>query len=78
MSQEEGAAEYQQAITDLNEAFKTGMRAFAKWCAENWKLDERDLAESREPLSVEYMKGWNAGMEGVDAALDSFLEEYHP
>lgn len=75
MSYGDGSDEYQQAITDLNDSFRAGIRAFAKWAAENWRIDDADAQEQGHPK--EYQRGWNAGMEGVDAAADSFLEEYH-
>jgi len=72
----DGSDEYQQAITDLAETYRSGMKGFAKWCAENWKITERDDWAIKEP--PEYIRGFNAGMDAVDAALDAFMEEFGP
>lgn len=67
--------EYNKALFDIEEALKGGLRAFAAYCAEHWRMDERDRKEDN--FSLDYMKGWNAAIvEAVDAALDAFLDEH--
>ena len=67
--------QYGQAILDLNEAYRNGLRAFTKWCGEHWKIGPNDT-EIRTEHGPAYVKGFNAGIEAVDAALDCFLEEW--
>jgi hypothetical protein len=73
-------AEYLSHIADLEVAYKGGVRAFAAWFMEYWKISReqwiKDYAE--EPPSDEYIKGFNAGVESVDIALDQFFDEFHP
>ena len=35
-------AEFQQALTDLEVAFKQGIRAFAEWFEREWQHDDRE------------------------------------
>ena len=76
---EDGVEEYQQAITDMNETFKSGVKAFAKWFAASWKISHDEWVKSYEepPPSAEYIKGYNAGVESIEAAVDSFLGDHH-
>jgi hypothetical protein len=78
--QDDGASEYQQAITDLNETFKTGIKAFAKWYAASWKISRQEWVKALEskPPSDEYIEGFNAGVDAIEVAADSFLGDYHP
>lgn len=77
--EDDGVAEYQQAITDLNETFKVGVRAFAKYFVTEWLIDRKGWENSySEPWpGDEYMKGFNAGVEAAESACDSFLGDYH-
>lgn len=78
-TQGDGAAEYQQVVTDLNDLYRQGIRAFAKWVGENWQVSRDEWVKSYDspPPSAEYIKGFNAGVEAVDAAADAFLDDYH-
>ena len=79
MMEDDGVPEYQSAISDLNECCRAGVRAFAKYYAKEWQISrEQWLKSYAEPCpSDEYLKGFNAGCEAVEAACDSFLGEYH-
>ena len=72
-----GTAEYGQAVFDIEEAYKNGLRAFAKWCSEYWKIGPND-AEIRADKSPDYIEGYNAAMDAIEGGLDCFLEEYGP
>lgn len=75
------AAEYQAAIADLDDCFRRGIRAFAAWYATEWQLNpaqwKREFADP-VPGGEEWFAGYNAGVEGVILAADSFLDEQHP
>ena len=77
--QDDGAGEYQQAITDLNETFKVGIRAFAKWYVASWKISREEWVKSYDskPPSDQYIEGFNAGVDAIESAADSFLGDYH-
>ena len=74
------SAEYQAAVRALQDNYKAGIRAFAEWFAKNWQISPEEWAKSfGEPLPAEaWLKGYNAGVESVLGALDSFLGDYHP
>lgn len=66
--------EYNNALFDIEEAYKHGLRAFAKFCQEQWKMDDRGRREGG--FSMDYMNGWNVAMDAIDGALDAFLDEH--
>lgn len=70
-----GADEYEDALFDIEGAFKSGLRAFAKWCAANWKVGPNDT-ETLADKSPDWVEGHNNAIDGIDAALDCFLEEH--
>lgn len=77
---EHAAAEYQQALTDLEDNFKSGIRAFAEWFAKEWVTSPEQWRKAfEEPVpSDDWFRGHNTGVEGVLMALDTFFDEYHP
>lgn len=78
---DEEAAEYQEAIADLEDCFRRGIRAFAAWYAAEWKLTAEQWArEFSEPPpgGDEWFAGHNAGVDAINIAVDAFLDENHP
>jgi hypothetical protein len=73
----EEVAEFQQSVDDIEMAYRKGLRAFADWFAENWTItpDEWKRDFSDKCPSDDWIAGYNAGVEGVKIALDSFLDE---
>lgn len=73
------AAEYQQAIIDLNETFRAGIRAFAAWFAADFQTSPAQWrhAYSDPRPTDEWFTGYNAGVESVMTAADLFLDEFH-
>jgi len=71
--------EYHSAIFDLEETYRQGVRAFAKWFSETWTMTREEWIKAFDdpPPSDDYFKGFNAGVESVSGALDQFLDEFH-
>lgn len=72
-------AEFRAALTTVEEAYRAGLRAFAKWLAANWTMTRKEWRGSFEepPPSDDWFAGYQAGLEAADAALDVFLDEIH-
>lgn len=77
----EPVAEFQQAVTDLDDCYRRGVRAFAVWFAKEWQITpeqwRHDYAEE-PPGGEEWFRGHNTGVEGALMAVDQFLDEYMP
>ena len=74
-------AEFQQALTDLEDTLRRGIRAFAEWYVKEWQITpEQWQREYADPLpgGAEWFAGHNAGVEAVLIACDQFLDEYAP
>ncbi len=69
--------EFQSGLEKIEDSYRIGIRAFAEWFAESWKISreewERDYVEKAP--SEEWFSGHNAGVEGVLMAADAFLDE---
>lgn len=72
-------ADFQQALTDLEDSYRRGIRAFAEWFAKEWQITPeqwgREFAEPA-PGGPEWFAGHNAGVEGALVAVDHFLDDY--
>lgn len=65
------------AIDLMLQAHKDGMIKFFEWCEANWKHDAKEEWKNREPYPHEqYVKGWNAAIEGLRAAFDCYADEH--
>ena len=58
------------------ELFKDAIRSFAAWAAQNWTMKEGEADQLTEPSPCprEYEKGYNAGIESIEAAAELWLE----
>lgn len=72
------ADEFMQAVTDLEDAYRRGIRAFAEWFSkegivtlEQWKRECQDAP----PGGPEWFDGHNNGVESVMMMVDLFLDE---
>ena len=74
------SAEYQEAILDIEVAYKAGVRAFAEWFAREWVVTREQWLKDYDskPPSDEWIKGHNAGVQSVTGALESFFGDFHP
>jgi len=74
------AAEYEAVFRVIEEAHKESLRAFAAWFVKEWTMTrEQWLNEFADPPPEgDYFDGYNAGVESILSALDSFLDEHHP
>lgn len=74
------SSDYEDALWNMQESYKDGIRAFAKWFAKEWQLSPeqwiKDYAE--DPPSQEWFAGRNAGVQSVVDAVDCFIGEFHP
>ena len=72
-------AEYQAAVADLEECYKAGLRAFAKWFAREWQQSRESWIKAySDPVpSDDWFVGWNAAVAGIEGALDVFLGDMH-
>lgn len=72
-------AEFHEAVADLEDAYRRGIRSFAKWFVASWKITpeqwRHDFA-GELPGGEEWFAGHNAGVEGALVAVDHFLDEY--
>ena len=74
------AAEFQQAVNELEESLKNGLKAFAQWFEREWQHKGREEWEKSysEPYpGDEYIEGYNAGVRSVRIALDCFLDDLY-
>lgn len=72
------AEEYREAVAGIEESYKAGLRAFAKWFAANWKTSrEQWQREGGEIPKGDWFEGYNAGVTSVEAGVDLFLDEFH-
>jgi hypothetical protein len=80
MSIDDPAAEYQNAFSEIEDAHKRSIKAFASWFAKNWKITREEWVEAYAEAapSDEWFNGHNAGVESIDVALDSFFGDFHP
>lgn len=64
-------------INTMVEAHRDGIKNFIKWCEENWKHDTREQWKNAEPYpSEDYVKGWNAAIEGIMTAFGCYSDEF--
>lgn len=77
----EPEAEFQQCIIDVEDTLRRAIRAFAEWYAKEWQITaeqwKRDYADPL-PGGPEWFAGYNAGVEAITGAADSFLGDYLP
>lgn len=74
-------AEFHDALGHLETAMRQAIRSFAKWTAENWKMNRDEWAKSfadPPPPDGDYFEAYNAGVESVTTACEFFLDEYAP
>ncbi len=62
---------------NLEEAYRESLRDFVKWAGLNWGMTRDEWKEStNDPVPEQaYFDGYMAALEGLEAALDCFLEE---
>lgn len=64
--------------TEVRELFIAKLQEFAAFCADNWQLTEKDMAEIVAPCEhpEAYRQGYNAAMtDGLTGALDHWRDE---
>ncbi len=75
----EPEAEFQSALNAIEDEYRRGIKAFAQWYSQEWRLTkeqwEREYADPL-PGGPEWFKGYNAGIEAVLMACDQFLDEF--
>ena len=79
MSQPE--AEFQQALTDLEDVLRRGIKAFAEWYSNEWRLTAEQWAREYAdpaPGGPEWFAGYNAGVAAVLMGCNQFLDEFSP
>lgn len=74
-----GSDEYDSALFEIEEAYRQALRAFAKYFRETWKATPAEWEKAFEgPVpSDDWFSGFNAGVDSIDGALDTFLEEFY-
>lgn len=60
---------------EVEDLFRAKMGEFFSFCAQHWQMTEADMAEAKR--TPQWAEGWNAAVEALPTALDTWLEE-HP
>ena len=72
--------EFEAAREAMEIALRNGIKAFAAWMAENWKMTREEWCKAfaDRPPEGDYFEGYNAGVESVMTACQHFIDEYDP
>ncbi|WP_156379249.1 hypothetical protein [Rhizobium sp. Root149] len=56
------------------------LSSFVEWCGKEWTLTKEMAAKDPElrELTGDYLNGYNAALEGLKLALDSYRDEVGP
>jgi hypothetical protein len=61
---------------EVHELFAAKLREFAAFCAKEWLLDENEPTYIGQPVTPDFLRGYNAAMaDGLESAVEFFLEE---
>lgn len=74
------AAEYQNAMNSLQEAYKDSLRSFANYFEKHWQFEgEKEWKKAyADPYpGDEWVKAHNTGVQAVQIALEVFLDELY-
>lgn len=73
------SADFSSCLHDLEGSLRSAIRAFAAFHASDGKITREQWTAWNEgaPPAGDYFDGFNAGVESVLGAVDTFLEEFH-
>ncbi|MCE7797836.1 hypothetical protein LWE61_14890 [Sphingobium sufflavum] len=68
---------------DLSSEFENIVTAqvtrFTAWASKNWQLDSKDELEMRrQGHSADYLAGYNAALDGLQMAIEVWIDEGGP
>lgn len=77
MPDQEAIAANAEALQQIEEAYREGIRAFAQWFAKNWQQSREEWIReiSEEPPSQEWFDGRAAGVESAVDAVEFYFGE---
>lgn len=72
-----GVIAYADALGNIEEAYRDGIRAFADWVAANWGMTREEWVKSiaEPPPPEEWFNGHKSALETIPDAVKVFLEE---
>lgn len=79
MTGEEPEADYHAAVQSLEESYKDGIRAFAKYVGKHWTMTPEEWRNSTNDdcPSDDWFDGRNDGIRSVVDAAEHFLGDWH-
>lgn len=74
----QASADFSSCLSDLETALRSAIKAFAAHHAADGRVTREQWAKwfEGDPPSQEYIDGFNAGVDSVLMAADSFLDEF--
>lgn len=71
------SADFEYAMSQLQESYRGGLKAFADWCEKTWvfEIGKEKWPHGDEYPGDEYVKAYNAGIESIQGALNCFLDD---
>lgn len=69
--------DFNQALMDLQDSYKKGLRNFAEWLKANWLHETEDKWPHAEPFpGKDFAEGFNNAISTIDMALDCYMEDH--